>query len=410
MMDVDLAKQQQLMRFESLRDEARFTLDYLENAKNERIGDNGEDEPEGVVFSQYQLHRLPNMTRAKADAAIKLLEDSGREFNQKPSKNNARTLHSYSHADVRAIYKASGQRSYAEMNKVLGASQSARVVGCINLKGGVGKTTSLVTIATGLVHHRNLIKHQLRVAVIDLDPQGSTSLAFGFSGLGKKDQHSAIEAIASRATPDTVRSWMLPTSSDGLFVMPAGRADGLFSLQAHQHAAETGVNMSELLTKFVIDPLRDSFDCILCDVGPHLDGALINTLEACDSLFVPISLDPLELDSSLKFLESIHGLLASIPTARLNPDSVWIMASKYDGTNPQHLDHFKLLRYLDHVRVLTNPLELLRPFSVVSEDGRTVFTIHRNDYSGAPSSLSRAQYNAEMVIQEFFANVLEVAK
>lgn len=127
------------MRFESLRDEARFTLDYLENAKNERIGDNGEDEPEGVVFSQYQLHRLPNMTRAKADAAIKLLEDSGREFNQKPSKNNARTLHSYSHADVRAIYKASDAfNSYAEWNKVLGASQSARVVGCINLKGGVG--------------------------------------------------------------------------------------------------------------------------------------------------------------------------------------------------------------------------------------------------------------------------------
>ena len=404
-----LERQQRLVGFEKLRNQASMVLGYIADVKQDRRDSSIEDGYQSAVYTMYQVQRLPEMTRARVEGAINVLRDGGREFSRLPAEKNALQPHTFSHADVRAIYKAAGQRSFAEIKSTLGSDTRAKVVACQNLKGGVGKTTSTVTIATGLVHHRNLIRHQLRVAVIDMDPQGSTSVAFGFAGLGKVPQHSAIEAIASRATPETVRSWMLPTSSDGLFVMPAGTADGFFSLQAYQHAADTGINMTELLTKYVIDPIRDHFDLILLDAGPHLDAALINTLQASDSLFVAIGLDPLEFDSSLKFLESIHGLLANIPSPNLDPASVWLLGSKFDGTNPQHLDNYMMLKNLEPAKLFVNRMEQLRPFSSVTEDGRTVFTIQPKHYAGDTRSLRRAQNVAENVVAEFFSNILEVS-
>ena len=104
-----------------------------------------------------------------------------RSYNLSDIANIRRMLYSDSLTDDICYQPVSGAKSIDDLVNDLYTS-GKRVVFTMG-KGGVGKTTSLVTIATGLVHHRNLIKHQLRVAVIDLDPQGSTSLAFGFGVL-----------------------------------------------------------------------------------------------------------------------------------------------------------------------------------------------------------------------------------
>ncbi|WP_270820093.1 ParA family protein [Aeromonas sp. Y311-2] len=406
-----LARQQRLMGFEKIRDSAHLVLNYLADVQSERRDTAIEDGYQAASYTLYQVQRLPEMTRARVENAIKILRDNGRIFSRIPAEKNSMQPHTFSLGDVRAIYETAGLPSFTEFKAKLGGSPDGKTVAFLNLKGGVGKTTSCATIATGLVHHKNLIRHRLRVAVIDMDPQGSTSVAFGFAGIGKSNQqHSAIEAIATRATPDTVRSWIKPTSSEGLFLLPAGSSDAFFSLSAYQYATETGMHMSELLSRFVIDPIRDQFDLILIDCGPHLDAALLNTLQASDSMLVPIGLDPLELDSSVKFLSSLHDLLSSMPSSRLDPDAIWLLGSKFDSTNAQHLDNYAILKSLKQVHLLRQPMDQLRPFSMVAEDGRTVFTVQPKHYSGDSRSLRRAQSVAEDVVSEFFTHILEVSK
>lgn len=131
-----LERQQRLVGFEKLRNQARMVLGYIADVKQDRRDSSIEDGYQSAVYTMYQVQRLPEMTRARVEGAIKVLRDGGREFSRLPAEKNALQPHTFSHADVRAIYKAAGQRSFAEIKSTLGSDTRAKVVACQNLKGG----------------------------------------------------------------------------------------------------------------------------------------------------------------------------------------------------------------------------------------------------------------------------------
>ena len=75
------------------------------------------------------------------------------------------------------------------------------IIAVANQKGGVGKTTTIATTASGLVNSRNLIQHQLKVLIIDLDPQASCSIAFGYSDISRSEE-SAAQAVLKKIDKD----------------------------------------------------------------------------------------------------------------------------------------------------------------------------------------------------------------
>jgi chromosome partitioning protein len=145
------------------------------------------------------------------------------------------------------------------------AQQLKRIIAIANQKGGVGKTTTAINVATSLAMSGR------RVLLVDVDPQGNLT-----SGVGLKGQRgeggTVYEALTTDIAPATV---VLPTQVENLFLMPADR---------NLTGAEIElVSMPERERRLqrVLEPLRERFDHIFIDCPPSLGLLTLNARAAC---------------------------------------------------------------------------------------------------------------------------------
>jgi len=171
-----------------------------------------------------------------------------------------------------------------------------RVIACTNQKGGVGKTTTVVNLASYLALAGD------RVLVIDLDPQGNAT-----SGLGidRSEGSSVYDAVV-----DDMELALLVRESgiDGLAIIPssivlAGAEVELAPLEQRER------RLARLLV-----PIRDDYDWVLLDCPPSLGLLTVNALTAADGTLIPIQCE-------YYALEGLAQLLATVALVRehLNP-------------------------------------------------------------------------------------------
>src|SRR5688572_8976519 len=131
---------------------------------------------------------------------------------------------------------------------------TARVVAVANQKGGVGKTTTAINLATSLALAGR------KVLLIDVDPQGNLT-----SGVGAKSQ---------RASAGTVYEGLLVGGSPESFVLPT-RIANLSLIPADRNLTGAEIEMVSLTErehrlKRIVDPLRARFDHVFIDCPPSL--------------------------------------------------------------------------------------------------------------------------------------------
>jgi ATPases involved in chromosome partitioning len=395
-----------LMKLEKMKSKTRVALDKLEAGAKKKFIEIENDGYKPISFSLNQVRNLPELTHVKAESAIAALKNKGREFSRDEDK--ATRPWCFTLQDIRLIYDEAGIPTFKQRLESAGRYDGASVMGVINLKGGVGKSTTTTTLGAGLVHSTNLLPYRMKVLFVDLDPQGSISVAFGYKGIGLVQQNSAIDAIRGQVSKETLMSWIQPTSSDGLYILPASRTDAFFSIKAADYAKKSGVDETQLLERFVIEPLRNEFDAILIDCGPHLDSTLLNITECADSIIIPAGLDPLEFDSTLKFVDGLYDLYEMVPSPRLNFENLKFIASKYDETNPIHIDNYRLMMMTYPGQVLAARMANLRAFNSVFDDKQTVYTAQPKFYPGDPRALKlrKAVSVADQVVTEVFSSML----
>ena len=187
----------------------------------------------------------------------------------------------------------------------------ARVVAVANQKGGVGKTTTAINLATSLALDGQ------RVLLVDADPQGNLTSGLGLKGQ-RTDAGTIYEALMTDAAPE---SFVLATQIQNLSLIPADR-----NLTGAEIELVTTPSREYRLQR-VLQPLRVHFDLILIDCPPSLGLLTLNALVACDAVLIPLHCEYFALEG----LADLVGTMRRVRSA-LNPalDIEGVLLTMYD--------------------------------------------------------------------------------
>ena len=173
----------------------------------------------------------------------------------------------------------------------------AQTIACANQKGGVGKTTTVVNLASYLARSGD------RLLIVDLDPQGNAT-----SGLGvdrSSLDRSIYDAVVGACS---ITDLVTPTNATGVDLVPAAIALAGAEVELAQADAR------ERRVHRLIAAIADRYDLIFIDCPPSLGLLTVNALTAADAVLVP-------LQCEYYALEGLTQLLATIDLVRdhLNP-------------------------------------------------------------------------------------------
>jgi chromosome partitioning protein len=186
----------------------------------------------------------------------------------------------------------------------------SRVIAVANQKGGVAKTTSVVSLGAAL-HQRGL-----RVLLVDLDPQSSLTFSLGI------DPDQVEASIADVLAGETGLAAVTLPADEGMDVVPATM--DLAGVEAMLLPTED----REFVLRRAIEEVSSAYDVILLDCSPSLGLLTINALAAADEVIVPMQCEMLShrgVGQLLDTVADVHRLLN--PRLRVGG----LLPTMYDG-------------------------------------------------------------------------------
>ncbi len=172
-------------------------------------------------------------------------------------------------------------------------AQTGRILAIANQKGGVGKTTTAINLATALAAVGR------RVLVFDCDPQGNATTGFGIDRRGL--ERSSYDVLINEvAIADTV----VPTAIPRLYIVPSAIDLSAAELEL------VAVERREYRLREAIAGLVDGFDYTLIDCPPALGLLTLNAMVAADGVLVPLQCEYLALEGLSQLVHTVERVRA----------------------------------------------------------------------------------------------------
>ena len=169
-----------------------------------------------------------------------------------------------------------------------------KILGVVNQKGGVGKTTTAINLAACLA------LQGLKVLLVDCDPQANCSSGLGFQR--DDNRHSIYDVLMGDAPAAQV---ILPTEIDLLWLLPGSK--NLTGANIELAAASDRA----LRLRKALEPIQPEYDLVVLDCPPALDLLTLNALAAADTLIVPMQAEYFALEGISELISTLERVQAA---------------------------------------------------------------------------------------------------
>lgn len=353
------------------------------------------------VYAKAALSKLPKLTRANVDYAVSEMEAQGYSFEKRAAGSSQK--YALTIQNIIDIYHHRGVPKYRDRY------HEALCLFVGNLKGGVSKTVSTVSLAHALRTHPALLMEDLRILVIDLDPQSSATMFLNHHhAVGLVETTSAQAMLQNVSREELLSEFIVPSVIPGVDVIPASIDDAFIASDwdslCHEHLS--GQNPHAVLRENIVDKLVKDYDFILIDGGPHLDAFLKNAIAAADLLMTPIPPAQVDFHSTLKYLTRLPELIELIEQSgypcRLK-GNIGFMSKL--SNKPDHKLCHSLAKEIFGGDMLDVSLPRLDGFERCGESFDTVISANPATYVGSAEALKNARLAAEDFAKAVFDRI-----